>query len=151
MLAFNLLIVTHVFVAVCYCLLFNENHVLHLISETITVRRRLNMIWMIYECHMIPGDKFYLNFPTFVLQLRKTLGKISTRKLTRLGSCCCFVVCYLLFNGGHVLHLWSETVAIGTRMIYDEHIITGDECDPIFLTFILWLRENPGKKPQPGN
>ena len=29
-------------------------------------------------------------------------------------------------------------------MIYG-HIITGDECGPNFLTFILWLRKSPGK------
>ena len=35
----------------------------------------------------------------------------------------------LLFNDGHVLQLWSETVAVCTRM-NDDHIITGDECGP---------------------
>ena len=33
-----------------------------------------------------------------------------------------------MFNDGHVLQLWSETVAVSRRMIYDGHIITGDEC-----------------------
>ena len=30
-------------------------------------------------------------------------------------------------------------------MIYNGHMITGDECDPNFLTFVLWLSEKPGK------
>ena len=30
-------------------------------------------------------------------------------------------------------------------MIYDDHMITGDECGPGFLAFVLHLRENPGK------
>ena len=30
-------------------------------------------------------------------------------------------------------------------MIYDGHILIGDECGPNFLTFVLVLRENPGK------
>ena len=30
-------------------------------------------------------------------------------------------------------------------IIYDGHMTTGDGCGPNFLTFILWLRENPGK------
>ena len=56
----------------------------------------------------------------------------------------------LLFNDGHVLQLWSETVALRRRMIYgldhvDGHMITKDECDSDFLKFVLWLMENPGK------
>ena len=51
---------------------------------------------------------------------------------------------------GHVLQLWSETVAVRRCMIYDGNIIVGDECGPRFLTFVLRLRENP-RKPQPGN
>ena len=39
----------------------------------------------------------------------------------------------------------QETVAILRRMIYDGHMITGDECGPNFLTFVLRLRENTGK------
>ena len=46
---------------------------------------------------------------------------------------------------GHVLQLRSETVAVRKRMIYDGHMKTGNECDPNFLTFVLRLRENPGK------
>ena len=52
----------------------------------------------------------------------------------------------MLFNDGHVLKQWSETVAVHRRMIYgsddtvyDDHIITGDECGQNFLTFILGL------------
>ena len=40
---------------------------------------------------------------------------------------------------------WSVDAWYMVRMIYDVHMITGDECGPNFLTFILRLRENPGK------
>ena len=50
-----------------------------------------------------------------------------------------------LHNDGHVLQLWSETVAVHRRMIHDGHLITGDECGPNFLVFVLRLSENPGK------
>ena len=30
-------------------------------------------------------------------------------------------------------------------MIYDGNMITGDECGQNFLTFVLWLGENPGR------
>ena len=49
------------------------------------------------------------------------------------------------FYDGHVLQVWSETVAVLKRMIYDGHMITGDECGTNFLTSVLRLRENPGK------
>ena len=63
---------------------------------------------------------------------------------TEVDSCCC-----LLFNGGHVLQLRSETVAVRRQefivwMIYVCRMITGDEYGPNFLTFVLRLRENPG-------
>ena len=48
---------------------------------------------------------------------------------------------FFLFNDGHVL----ETAAVRGRMIYDGHVITGDECGPNFLTFVLQLRESPEK------
>ena len=50
------------------------------------------------------------------------------------SSYCC---CCLLFNDGHLLQLWSEILASHTQMIYDGHMITGDECSPNFLTFNL--------------
>ena len=34
--------------------------------------------------------------------------------------------CCWLFNDGHVLELWPETVAVRKWMIYDDHVITGD-------------------------
>ena len=39
------------------CMSFNNGHVLHLRSETVDVRRRMNMVWMIYDDPMIPGTK----------------------------------------------------------------------------------------------
>ena len=46
---------------------------------------------------------------------------------------------------GIALQLMSETVAVRRGMIYDDHMITGDECDTNFLIFVLRLRENTGK------
>ena len=51
----------------------------------------------------------------------------------------------ILFNGGHVIFIRSATVAVRRRMIYDGHMMTGDECGPNFLTFVFRLRENPRK------
>ena len=56
-------------------LLFNDDHVIQLRSKTVVVRRWMNVVWMIYDDHMIPGDECGLNFLTFDLHLRKTLGK----------------------------------------------------------------------------
>ena len=43
-----------------------------------------------------------------------------------------------------------RVAAVHRRMIYRDQMITGDECGPNILTFVLWLRENPGKT-QPRN
>ena len=54
-------------------LLFNDGHILHLRPETVAVHR-----WMrnrFDDGQMIPGDKYGLNFPIFVLQLRENSGK----------------------------------------------------------------------------
>ena len=40
---------------------------------------------------------------------------------------------------------FSSCATIAAHERYDGHMITGDECDPNFLAFILRLRENPGK------
>ena len=69
----------------CCCLLFNKGHVVQLWSETVVVRRGWYMTWMIYHGHMIIGDECGPHFLTFVLWLRETPGKTSTRKLTRPG------------------------------------------------------------------
>ena len=47
--------------------------------------------------------------------------------------------CILLFNDGHVLQLWSETVAVRKRMIL------------WFPDICLTVEGKPWKKPQPGN
>ena len=44
----------------------------------------------------------------------------------------------------HILKVCSQTVAVPRLMIFDGHIITGEECGPNFLTF-LRLRENLGE------
>ena len=51
----------------------------------------------------------------------------------------------VLFNDGHILYQWSETVAVSRRMIYDGHMITGDECVTIFLTFVNGWGKTPEK------
>ena len=43
-----------------------------------------------------------------------------------------------------MLQLWSETVAVRRRMIYDGHI-TGDECGPNLRKFVLEAKSR--KKP----
>ena len=54
----------------------------------------------------------------------------------------CVGLMFLLFNDGHVLQLWSETVAVHRWMIYNGHMITGDQCGPNYLTFVLQLTDN---------
>ena len=56
-------------------ILFNDGHVLHLRSETVAVRRRMNVVLDENDCQMIPGDECGLNVLTFALQLRKPPGE----------------------------------------------------------------------------
>ena len=62
----------------------------------------------------------------------------------------------ILFNDGHVLHLRPETVVIHRQknMVLDDdcdsQMISRDECNLNFLTFILKLRKIQNKH-QPGN
>ena len=65
--------------------IFIDGDILHLRSETVTFCRWMNMVWMINDGHMIQGEECSLNFLTFVLQLQKTQGITSTRKLTEQG------------------------------------------------------------------
>ena len=63
---------------------------------------------------------------------------------------------FILFHDGYVLQLRAETVAVRRRIRnglddYDSQMVYGDKCDLNFLKFVLHLRENPGKKSQPGN
>ena len=67
-------------------ILFNDGHVLHLSWETVAARRRMNIVLDDYDGQMILGDECDLHLLTFVLQLRKNSGKISTRKMTRSGT-----------------------------------------------------------------
>ena len=69
----------------CDIIVFNDGHLLHVRSEAVAVRRRLNMVLDDYEGQMIPGYECGLHFLTFVLHLRKNPGETSTRKLTRSG------------------------------------------------------------------
>ena len=55
--------------------LLNDAHVLHLRSETITDRRRMNMVLDDYDGQMTPGDECGPNFLTSIFQLRKNTGK----------------------------------------------------------------------------
>ena len=63
----------------------NDVHILHLRSETVVVRRRMNRDWIINDGHnMVPGDECDLKFLTFVLQLKENpRNKTSTRKFIR--------------------------------------------------------------------
>ena len=56
-------------IVVVICFLFNDGHVLQLSPET--VRRRIRNDLDDYDGQMVSGDKFSLNFLTFVLQFRE--------------------------------------------------------------------------------
>ena len=60
------------------------------------------------------------------------------------------MIYFILFNDGNVLQLKSETVAVRRRRNglndYDGQMQSRGKCDLNFLTFVLQLRENPGKK-----
>ena len=43
---------------------------------------------------------------------------------------------FVIFNDDYVLQLCSKTVAVRRRMMYDDHTITGDSCNPNILTFV---------------
>ena len=77
------------------------------------------VIWI--QCHVIGRELFPLTFDWFVV----------------------------LFNDGHVLQLRPETVAvrrrIGNDFDDDGQMVSGDKCGLNFLTFVLHLREKPGK------
>ena len=45
----------------------SDDDVLQLRAETAAVRKLMNMVWMIYDGHMIPGDECGLHFLTFDL------------------------------------------------------------------------------------
>ena len=70
----------------CCCTIFNKSHVLHLKSETVVVRTRMNMAWMIYDGHMIFVDESGLNFLTFVWKLRETRGKNLNQEIDPIGN-----------------------------------------------------------------
>ena len=70
---------------------------------------------------------------TLNAELNVACAKSSSVGNIKINCCCCW-----LFNDGHILQLWSETVT-------DGHMIIGDECCQNFLTFLFRLREKPGK------
>ena len=63
-------------------LLFNDGHV-HVRSETVAVHRRMNMLWIVYDGHMITGDEYALNFVTYYSW--EILRKLQPENLTELG------------------------------------------------------------------
>ena len=69
-----------------YSFSYLMTHVLHLKSEPVVIRRRMNMVWMINDGHMITEDECGLNILTCVLQLRKIPGKTSSRKTDPTGD-----------------------------------------------------------------
>ena len=53
-------------------------------SESVTVRGGMNMVWMINDGHMIPDYECGINFLTFVLRLRKNPGRnLNQEKMTQ--------------------------------------------------------------------
>ena len=54
--------------------IFNGGHVLQLRLDIATVRKRMNIILDDYNSEMILRDECGLNFPTFLIQLSKTLN-----------------------------------------------------------------------------
>ena len=65
--------------------LFKDGHVLHVRSETIVDRRRMNIVLGAYGDQMITGDECGPNFLEFCLTVEGNPRKNSTRKLTRPG------------------------------------------------------------------
>ena len=59
----------------------------------------------------------------------------------------CFIVVYLTAIYCSYVERPSPSIdgLYMVCMIYDGHMITGDECGPDFLTFVLRLREKPRK------
>ena len=63
--------------------LFNYSHVLHLRSQTVAVRRRINMVWMTNVGNVLLGNKIILpKFPGNYLILEE---KTSTTQVTQPG------------------------------------------------------------------
>ena len=60
--------------------LFNDGHVLQLRPETVAARRRMKDGLDYYDSQMVSGDKYGLNFLTFVLQLREIPGPLDERQ-----------------------------------------------------------------------
>ena len=63
----------------CFIILFNGCHVLQLRPETVALRRRMRSGFVNYDGQIVSGDKYDLNFLTFVLHL---MENTSTRRLT---------------------------------------------------------------------
>ena len=58
-----------------FFILFNDGHVLQLRSEIVVIHRLMRNGLDDYDGQMISGDKYGLNFPTFILQLRENPRK----------------------------------------------------------------------------
>ena len=56
--------------------IFNDDHILHLRSDTVAANRRMNMVSDHYDGQMIPWDECGPDFLIFFLQLSKKPGKI---------------------------------------------------------------------------
>ena len=75
---------TILFICFFFFSLYNDGHVLHLKSEAVTVRKRMNMVWMINNNHMIPGYECGIICWHCLIDEEKH-RKYPTRKLTRPG------------------------------------------------------------------
>ena len=58
-----------------FVILFNDSHVLQLRPETVAIHKQMRNDSDDYDGQMVSGDKYGLNFLTFVLQLRENPEK----------------------------------------------------------------------------
>ena len=75
---------------------------------------------------------------TFYTRLSGSQDQLDTKGYRKISTSADTRERLLLFNIGHIVQLWSETVVVRRRIIYGGHIITADKC---------WGKTP--KKPQP--
>ena len=97
------------------------------------------------------GSSSWLRFsPGCVLNCKINVRKFRPQSSSVLFVVICSLTTAMYYSYGRRLSPYVDGWYM-VWIIYDGHVITGDDCDPNFLTFVLRLKENPGKKPQPGN
>ena len=121
--------------------LFNDGHVLYLMSETVADRRRMHMIFMKNYGHVVFRDECGVCMYVYLIfQVTSTSQVIGARNewlwmimMAKWYSGRELPHILFLFNDGHVLRLISETVADRRRMhmicmINYGHVVFRDEC-----------------------